>query len=55
LTLELHCPTLPKRSWVKITQIRTISQERIGDYLGKIDMAQMNDIVAAIGDLIERD
>jgi mRNA interferase MazF len=55
LTLELHCPKLPKRSWVKITQIRTISQERIGDYLGKIDNTQINEIVAAIGDLIEQD
>ena len=30
LTLELHSPDLPKRSWVKIGQIRTLARERIG-------------------------
>ncbi|MEX2156190.1 MAG: type II toxin-antitoxin system PemK/MazF family toxin [Gemmatimonadales bacterium] len=30
LTLELHAPDLPKRSWVKIGQIRTLARERIG-------------------------
>ena len=29
-TLELHSPALPKRSWVKIGQIRTLARERIG-------------------------
>ena len=30
LTLELKTADLPKRSWVKISQIRTLSVERIG-------------------------
>ena len=30
LTLELTETSLPKRSWVKISQIRTLSVERIG-------------------------
>ena len=34
LTLELT-GTLPKRSWVKISQIRTVSTERIGKRLGR--------------------
>jgi len=29
LTLEIKSPDLPKRSWVKISQIRTLSVERI--------------------------
>ena len=29
LTLELTTPRLPKRSWVKISQIRTLATERI--------------------------
>lgn len=33
LTLELGGTDLPKRSWVKIGQIRTLSTERIGDLL----------------------
>ena len=30
LTLELHAKGLPKKSWVKISQIRTLAVERIG-------------------------
>jgi mRNA interferase MazF len=30
LTLELLSPVLPKQSWVKISQIRTLAVERIG-------------------------
>lgn len=30
LTLELHSKGLPKKSWVKISQIRTLAVERIG-------------------------
>ena len=35
LTLELVAPRLPKRSWVKISQIRTLATERIGKRLGR--------------------
>ncbi len=52
LVLELKCSDLPKRSWVKITQIRTISNERILNYLGEIDSKQMEQIKTAIDDLI---
>lgn len=55
LVKELICSNLPKRSWVKITQIRTISTERIENYIGQIDSNQMNDIMLAIDDLIRRD
>ena len=35
LTLELHAAGLPKRSWARISQIRTLSTERIGRRLGR--------------------
>jgi mRNA interferase MazF len=35
LTLELTRPVLPKPSWVKISQIRTLAVERIGARLGR--------------------
>ena len=35
LTLELSSGKLPKQSWVKISQIRTLSVERIGRRLGR--------------------
>ena len=35
LTLELGAAKLPKRSWAKISQIRTLSTERIRGRLGR--------------------
>ena len=55
LVLELDCASLPKRSWVKLTQIRTISKQRFGDYIGQINAAQIREILAAINDLIGED
>ncbi len=55
LVKELICSDLPKRSWVKITQIQTISTDRIENYIGQIDSVQMDDIMLAIDDLIKRD
>lgn len=37
LTMELDSAALPKRSWVKISQIRTLSTERIGKKLGEVE------------------
>jgi len=36
LALECHAPGLPKRSWIKISQIRTLATERIGRRLGTV-------------------
>ncbi len=35
VTLELTRSRLPKRSWVKISQVRTLAVERIGRRLGR--------------------
>ena len=46
LTLELTGPALPRRSWVKIGQIRTVAVERIGKRIGRAapeDLAQVID------------
>jgi mRNA interferase MazF len=46
LTLELTGPALPKRSWVKISQLRTLAVERIGKRIGRAapeDLAQVID------------
>jgi len=37
LTLKLVTPGLPKESWIKIGQVRTISTERIGGRIGRAD------------------
>jgi mRNA interferase MazF len=50
LTLELSNTKLPKKSWAKISQIRTLSTKRIGK---KIARASLEDLVSIIDGLNE--
>jgi mRNA interferase MazF len=50
LTMEIRAPGLTKRSWVKISQVRTLSTERIGKKLAR---ASENDLARVIEGLNE--
>lgn len=50
LTLELAASKLPKRSWAKVSQIRTLSTERIGRRLGR---ASDEELAAVLDGLFE--
>jgi mRNA interferase MazF len=50
LTLELSDTKLPKKSWAKISQVRTLSTKRIGK---KIASASPEDLVSIIDGLNE--
>jgi mRNA interferase MazF len=50
LTLELRSKGLPKRSWLKISQIRTLAVERVGRRIGR---ALPEDLSLAIDGLLE--
>jgi len=52
LTLELRSTRLPKRSWVKISQIRTLSVERIGKKLGRASPEDLVQIVEGLNEII---
>ena len=52
LTLELSTPRLPKRSWVKTSQIRTLSTERIGRRLGRVSDEELAEVVEGLFELI---
>jgi mRNA interferase MazF len=52
LTLELQAAKLPKRSWVKISQIRTLSVERIGARLGRASPEQVSQVVEGLNEII---
>ena len=52
LTLELTGKGLPKRSWVKIGQIRTLSTLRIGRKIGKADHDELNRIIEGLEEII---
>jgi mRNA interferase MazF len=41
LTLELRSARLPKRSWLKISQVRTLSTERLGRRLGTVSTEEL--------------
>jgi mRNA interferase MazF len=52
LTLEITSAKLPKRSWVKIGQVRTISVERLGKKLGRIEPEELQRIVEGLNEII---
>jgi mRNA interferase MazF len=52
LTLELKTRRLPKQSWVKISQIRTLSIERIGKLIGKASQEQLAHVVEGLNEII---
>ena len=52
LTLELSDPKLPKNSWVKISQMRTLSVKRIGKKLVSASDEEMSLIVEGLDEII---
>ena len=52
LILELKAEGLPKKSWVKISQIRTLSNERIGKLAGKASPQELSLIIEGINEII---
>ena len=52
LSLELTMARLPKQSWVKISQIRTLSVERIGARLGKASPEEMDQVLEGLNEII---
>ena len=52
LTLELKSPKLPKKSWLKISQIRTLSIERIGKIIGKASLEELNQVIEGLNEII---
>ena len=52
LTLELKSPTLPKKSWLKISQIRTLFVERIGKVIGKASLEELNQVIEGLNEII---
>ena len=51
LTLEITSVKLTKRSWVKISQIRTLSTERIGRKIGLISPEELSDVIEGFNEI----
>ena len=52
LTLSLENEELPKRSWVKINQIRTLSVQRMGDRITRLSPENLARVVAGLNEII---
>ena len=52
LTLESAAPGLPKRFWVKISQIRTLAAERIGVWVGRSSEEELARVIEGLNEII---
>ena len=52
LTLELDPAKLPKPSWVKISQIRTLSTERIGRKIASASPEEVAQVIEGLNEIL---
>ena len=52
LSLELVNSKLPKKSWVKISQIRTLSNKRLGKRIGKASIKELELVIKGLNEII---
>ncbi|MEO7646862.1 MAG: type II toxin-antitoxin system PemK/MazF family toxin [Gemmatimonadaceae bacterium] len=52
LTLESGATGLPKSSWIKISQIRTLAAERIGARLGRSSEEELSRVIEGLNEII---
>src|SRR5215216_3607812 len=52
LTLELSSQSLPRRSWAKISQVRTLAVERIGDLLAEATTEELAQVVEGLNEIV---
>lgn len=52
LTLELKSVEMPIRSWIKISQIRTLAVERIGRKIGRADPREISQVIDGLSEII---
>lgn len=52
LALEVRTVSLPKRSWIKISQIRTLSTERLGSRLGHLPPEEIQLVIEGLNEIL---
>src|SRR5512139_3603722 len=52
LTVELQSARPPKRSWAKVSQIRTLSTERLGKRLGRVSPEELARVLEGLDEII---
>ncbi len=54
LTLELTESKLPKKSWVKISQVRTLSVKRVGKRIASASEEELTLVIEGLNEIIGR-
>lgn len=52
LTLEIQTAKLPKRSWVKISQIRILPVDRLGKKIGSVSSDELSALVEGLNEIV---
>jgi mRNA interferase MazF len=52
LTLESRARGLPKRSWIKISRIRTLAAERIGRRIAQATPEEVSMVIEGLGEIL---
>jgi mRNA interferase MazF len=52
VTLEITSAKLPKRSWIKISQIRTLSVDRLSRKLGQLSPEELDRVIEGLNEII---
>src|SRR5207248_522798 len=52
LTLELTSIKLPKRSWVKISQVRTLSVQRVSKKIGQVSAEELDRLIEGLNEIV---
>jgi mRNA interferase MazF len=52
LTLKLSGKQLPQEAWVKMSQVRTLSTERIGTKLGRVEDGELEKAIDGLNEII---
>ena len=53
LTHELQSVAMPKRSWVKISQVRVLSVQRLGEKIGRVSAEELDRLIAGLNEIID--
>ena len=52
ISFELKSGNLPKRSWVKISQIRTLSTQRLGANIGRVSPEELEQLIEGLNEIV---
>ena len=52
LTFEVESNIMPRQSWVKISQVRTLSTLRLGTHIGRLPPEELEQLIQGLNEII---